>query len=130
MLDTTSPPGPRKSTASAQTVASLWRLALAGKTRAEAAQALQISYGHVAAAAHHYRIPFRHGKQTPTTKRPRQKHPIGRVKAAGLIDALDLSERLDFVTLVRRGGYTPEAAFHTLKRPDLAARAAELEQNA
>lgn len=120
-------PARNKRQASPATVSALWRLATAGKSRAEAAQELGLSYHHVTVAARMHKIPFHHGQQVEKPKRPRPKHPIGRVKAAGLVEELTLAQRIDFLTLVRKGRYAPSEAFKTLRRPDLAAKAAELE---
>ena len=115
-----------KSNASAETVAALFRLALAGKTRAEAAVELGLSYGHCSLASAHHKIPFRHGQQVVKPKRARNRHPIGAVKSAGLLDALDWSQRVDAVTLIRRGGYAPDEALTMVGRPDLAEQARAL----
>jgi len=114
----------RRSNASAATVAALFRLQRAGKTRREAAAALGLNYHYICEAARFHAIPFRHGKEIAQPKRTRQREPIQRVKP--LLRELDWPARLDAVTLIRRGGQCPAQVFANLGRHDLAERAREL----
>jgi len=112
-----------RSTASATTVAELRKLAEQGYTRRQAADLLCLSYGHVTHAVRVHCIPFVHGKAS--SLKP-LKYRIGRVKAAGLIDALPSAQRADFKMMWRKG-LAPSEAFTALKRPDLARQAEKLE---
>lgn len=111
-------------------IAAMFHAAAAGKTRAEAAAEIGVSYDAVHSAAKKHRIPFRHAKEKAVLKKPRKRPLIGRVAAAGILAELTLSQRHDVVTLVRKGGQQPHEALATIGRADLAKRAAELMENA
>lgn len=122
MLD--APARPRKN-AVATTMAILRRLARAGYTRREAAAALNLNYYYVCMLVRKHGAPFRQGSQKETVTRPRVNSPIQRIKSSGILADMTEREKLDTLTLIRKGHMTATEALLAVKRPDLAARVGE-----
>lgn len=100
----------------ANRVATLRKLARAGKTRAEAADELGVSYWVVGNIARRSGITFRHALEEAT---PRKTTPIGLLVKAGVADLLTTQERLDVRVLVRKGKYSAVEALQLVGRHDL-----------
>lgn len=101
----------------ANRVATLRKLARAGKTRAEAADELGVSYWVVGNIARRSGITFRHALEEATPKR--KTTPIGLLVRAGVADLLTAQERLDVRVLVRKGKYSAVEALQLVGRHDL-----------
>lgn len=101
-------------------IASLFHDAAKGLTRDESRQKHGVSYHCVAAAANTYRIPFKHGKEAAQLKRPRSRTPIGRIKAAGILDQMTMREKSDSPIFMRKGEMNEIEALEAVGRHDLA----------
>ena len=100
----------------------LRKLALEGKTRAEAARQVGLHAGTVKKLALVHRIPFRHGNQKEITLRPRAIGPIQAMKVSGALQELSPQEKLDTLILIRKGLKTAPEALRSVGRHDLAER--------
>ena len=96
----------------------LRKLARDGKTRAEAAEQIGVSYWTACEIAKRAKITFRHGLEGQTE---RKTTPIGLLVKAGVADMLTAQERLDVRILVRKGRYSAEDALRSVGREDLLA---------
>lgn len=96
--------------------AALRKLARDGKTRAQAAQEIGVSYWTACQIAKRAKITFQHGLEKPT---PRKTTPIGLLVKAGVADKLSEQEKLDVRVLVRKGHFTAHDALVSVGRADL-----------
>lgn len=95
-------------------------LAMKGETRAVAARALGLHYETVKALSRRYKVPFKHGNEKALTKRPRQVTPVQAMKNSGALNAMTAQEKIDTLTLMRKGGYSATEALRAVGRHDLA----------
>lgn len=103
-------------------IETLRRLALEGKTRAEAAKMVGIHFETVKKMARVHNIPFRHGNEKEVLRRPRAIGPIQAMKTSGALHELSAKERLDTLTLIRKGLQSAPEALKGIGRADLVER--------